>query len=202
MSGSVLILAAGTGSRFGSDKRRARTADGTSLLAATITLYQSLQWPIYVVTREREETLRKKVCTELHSTAKASAVHWVSAADASLGMGHSLRAGVQALRSSGTTCALIALADMPYTSPTTLAMLRQTLNDAGHADQIVRPRHNHQPGNPVGFSGTMLEQLLRADGDTGARPFLAKQVDSIIWVDVDDTGVLLDVDWPEDLQDR
>jgi molybdenum cofactor cytidylyltransferase len=110
------------------------------------------------------------------------------------GMASSL---VHALKHSSDDCAgwIIALADMPYVQADTIAALVQALeNGAG----IVAPIYLGRRGNPVGFSRDYLPQLLALKGDKGARDLL-KQL-SVTEIEVDDAGILQDIDVPHDLR--
>ncbi|MFC3110544.1 NTP transferase domain-containing protein [Undibacterium arcticum] len=89
---------------------------------------------------------------------------------------------------------LIALADMPYLRPATLQALLAAL-EAG-AD-IAAPVHHGQRGNPVGFSCRHLPRLLQLQGDQGARSLL--KACAVTEVEVDDPGILHDIDTPADL---
>ncbi|MGI9326517.1 MAG: nucleotidyltransferase family protein [Pseudomonadales bacterium] len=199
MSGATLLLAAGAGTRFGSDKRLALTSTGLPLLAATIARYACLGWPIYIVIRPEDSDLPERIRRDLHGTTEAARLHWVVAVDAHLGMGHSLRAGVDALLDDGFTEALVGLGDMPYVRAATLRSLQLLLLESASADLLARPRHQSRPGNPVGFSHTQLRKLVHLSGDVGARQLLQQQHSHVTWLEVDDPGVLQDVDRPEDL---
>jgi molybdenum cofactor cytidylyltransferase len=52
-------------------------------------------------------------------------------------------------------------------------------------------------GNPVGFDRRHLPQLLALEGDQGARGILKQY--PVQEVDVDDAGILQDIDTPQDL---
>jgi molybdenum cofactor cytidylyltransferase len=51
----------------------------------------------------------------------------------------------------------------------------------------------------VGFSAEHRDALLALDGDSGARALLTSQ--RVMRLDVDDDGILRDVDTPEDLRE-
>lgn len=190
-----MLLAAGRSQRYGSDKRLATLPDGNTLLVASARCYRALPWPLYLVVRAADVPLREQLHTQLRK--HHPAVHWVVAGDAELGMGHSLAAGAKALLAAGVGEALVGLGDMPQIQPDTIAACAAAL--ASQPDAIVRPRFQGRPGNPVGFSGAMLTALTGATGDTGARPLLKDQADRIIWLDVEDPGIVADVDRPADL---
>ena len=118
--------------------------------------------------------------------------------EASLGMGHSLAAGVQlAMRHHASArWFAIALADMPWLRATTI---RALVHHAATADRITRPLHAGQSGHPVIFPVRYAQELMQCHGDNGARDVLNGHAGDVVWLDVDDPGVLRDVDTPDDL---
>ncbi|MGH8856128.1 MAG: nucleotidyltransferase family protein, partial [Telluria sp.] len=112
--------------------------------------------------------------------------------DADTGMGTSLVHAIRhALPADGW---LVALGDMPFVRETTLAALRDAL--LAGAD-IAVPVHAGQRGNPVAFGARHLDELLALGGDQGARRLL--RTHPVTEVEVDDPGILRDIDSPSDL---
>lgn len=89
---------------------------------------------------------------------------------------------------------LVALGDMPYVAPATLAALRDALA-AGAG--IAAPVMDGRRGNPVGFGRLHLDALLALEGEQGARRLL--QTCPVTEVPVLDAGIFLDIDTPADL---
>lgn len=99
---------------------------------------------------------------------------------------------------------LVALGDMPFVEPATLAALRDAIAaGAGIAAPVLDGRcgdgrrGNGRRGNPVAFGRTHLPALLALQGDQGARRLL--QTCAVTDIAVPDTGILRDVDTPADL---
>lgn len=109
-----LVLAAGQGRRFGSDKRLARLADGTTLLAASVARAREAFAEVRVVVRAGDTP------ASLGLPAQRRLVHNL---DASLGMGHNLAAGVAAARNSTARAIAVLLGDMPWIAADTLERL-------------------------------------------------------------------------------
>jgi molybdenum cofactor cytidylyltransferase len=65
---------------------------------------------------------------------------------------------------------------------------------------IAAPAYRGERGHPVGFARRFFEELSALRGDAGAREILRKHPDSIALYDVDDRGVLRDIDEPSDLR--
>ena len=174
-----MILAAGESTRFGSDKRRFRLADGRTMLEATLAAYRSVFEEIFLVLKPADEPWASPL----------DGVQPVYAKDAVLGMGHSLAAGVGAGRRLDFL--FVALADMPDVRPGTLKRLKNAT--AGPAS-IVQPVCRGTPGHPVGFSRAHFSELEGLTGDVGARRVVSAHGDSTLRIEVDDPGVLRDYD--------
>jgi molybdenum cofactor cytidylyltransferase len=117
----------------------------------------------------------------------------VFAERANRGMGASLAAGIEA--SDDAEGWIVALADMPRIATPTIEAVARAL-DGGAS--IVAPFYQGQRGHPVGFGIEHRDALMALDGDTGARALLTSQ--RVMRLDVDDPGILRDVDTPEDLR--
>jgi molybdenum cofactor cytidylyltransferase len=182
----ALLLAAGAGRRFGADKLSAALPDGTPVAVAAARNLLSAGCEVHAVVRAAEVGIAPAL-------ARLGAV-LVPCADARLGMGHSLACGVRAsLDADGW---LIALADMPFVQPASIAAVADALAaGAGIAEPSVGGRRGH----PVGFAAEFRAALLQSCGDRGARGLLRAHEDRIVDIAVSDPGVLRDVDRPEDL---
>lgn len=189
--GGVVLLAAGYGRRFGSDKRRHVLPDGRSLAAASLDLYAAAFEAVIVVVRPEDDALAAQLA------GRSSTAHLVRCAEAAGGMGHSLACGARA--AADWDFLFVALADMPWVRPDTLTRLRDTLL-AAPADCVLQPRHRGRPGHPVGFAGRYLGALTALRGDAGARAVVAGAGEDLIRLDVDDPGILEDLDTPPEAQ--
>jgi molybdenum cofactor cytidylyltransferase len=179
----ALVLAAGQGRRFNSDKRRALLADGTPLLVATLLQAQRHFAQVFVLLRDSDDPQALSV---------PAGVEVLRCADAELGMGHSLAAGVRALRGQSASVIAVLLGDMPWLSANTLAQL---IAQAG-PQRIVFPSYQGQRGHPVLFGRQFWPQLQQLMGDAGAKVVLASQPQACTEVAVEDPGVVWDVDTP------
>jgi molybdenum cofactor cytidylyltransferase len=92
---------------------------------------------------------------------------------------------------------IIALGDMPHVQPSTIQSLKAALERGAG---IAAPMYRGQRGNPVGFSRDYLPQLLALEGDQGARGILKHA--PVTELEVDDSGILQDVDTPADLHPK
>lgn len=182
----VLMLAAGRGSRFGSDKRVARLADGRSLLAASVERAQQVFAEVYVLLRNEDDPQTLGLPADCRV---------IRCAEADQGMGHSLAAGICALAGQDADAIAVLLGDMPWVGANSLWQLCEQ----AAPERIVYPLYDGQRGHPVLFGRAFWPQLLNLSGDHGARELLHANAAACQAVVLADSGVLRDVDRPEAL---
>jgi len=186
-----ILLAAGYSKRFGSNKllhalpAGAPDAGMPMAIAAARHLLEVLPDSIAVV-RPRAQKLGS-----LLRDAGCSTVVCKNAGD---GMGTSLAAGVRAAAEADGW--VIALADMPFVRGETIAKIVKAMEQGA---AIAAPAIGGQRGHPVGFARAFFEALSSLKGDAGARDILKRHPDRIVLCEVDDPGVLRDIDQPSDL---
>jgi len=185
---TVIVLAAGVASRFiGAGHKLAQPLDddGDAGAVLSVTLRNAIasRLPVLVVTT-----------AELAPLAR----HQVAARDVMIlpplrirGMGDSIAAGVAARADSAGW--LVLPGDMPRVRPTTLQQVAQALQT--HA--VAYAQHRGRRGHPVGFAAELFSELVALTGDEGARRLVARYPAQA--VDVDDPGVLIDIDTVQDL---
>ena len=114
------------------------------------------------------------------------------------GLGASLAAAVSSCREAVGW--IVALGDMPFIRPETIAAVRETL--AGGALIAAPFLANAQRGHPVGFAHTLGDELAALSGDDGARSVIARHRAGLVPVPVADPGIVADIDTPDDLERR
>ena len=125
----------------------------------------------------------------------ASGARIVRCANAADGMGASLACGVSS--APDATGWIIALADMPWVSPEAIARIAAAIAEGA---PVAAPFYRGERGHPVGFGRICYAALVALSGDEGAKSIVAAHRDSLARIDVDDHGVLRDVDTPSDLK--
>ena len=186
----AIILAAGSSSRFGGDKRKARLTNGKMLIEQTLDNVQP-HFDAVILTLQNGDIEFQK---SLNENYKDQAPTIFRAPDSALGMGHSLANTISQV--SGWDGVFIFLADMPNITSRTVASLIKALR----ADRIVIPLHDSRRGHPVGFGRLFFDQLSKLEGDTGAKAVLKNNADEVLEICVPDPGVLQDIDQPADLE--
>jgi molybdenum cofactor cytidylyltransferase len=109
----------------------------------------------------------------------------------------SLKVGLGAV-GADADAALVHLADHPLVLRSTFAQVVAEFQRGRGA--IVIARHAGKRGHPVIFSKAVFAELLAAPEDQGAKVVVNRDPQRIVYVEVDDLGVTLDLDTPADLE--
>lgn len=191
MNVTAIVLAAGQGSRF----RAEAGADQDKLLAECIGLDGVARPVIEQVLRHLPAgvTRRWLVTSPERTTVIRLAREYGCEVLLlhSAGMGDSIAAAVGA--TGPTDGWLVVLGDMPFVQATSIERVIGGLQEEG----ISVPVYGGQYGHPVGFGRALGAGLLALSGDRGARSLFVGAPVSV--VQVDDPGVLWDVDLPHSL---
>jgi len=184
-----LLLAAGAGRRFGMPKALVRHQGRLFVEHAADVLHDAGCAPVVVVLGALAEDVR--------STAALSGSSLVDNPDWETGMGSSLRVGLAALASSDAAAVVVLPVDTPGVTAAAVARF------VGMAapDALARATYDGAPGHPVLIGrNRWADVAAMADGDAGARPYLARH--PVTLVACEDVAGGADVDRPEDLPEQ
>jgi molybdenum cofactor cytidylyltransferase len=134
--------------------------------------------------------------TELRRILEDAGCEILESDDTRRGLGASLAAGVAHV--PGASGWIVALGDMPFVRAATIASVRSALEGGAVVAAPVLTATGVR-GHPVGFSGALKDELLVCDGDEGARSVIERHRAALVSVAVDDRGIVIDIDTPEDL---
>ena len=196
---TVIVLAAGSGTRFGADSHKlaAPFSGGRSVLETTLGQAIASHLHVVVVTTERfadlaRESVAARDVVVMPEVGTGASVGVAMGASVGVGMGHSISAGV-AVRPHAAGW-LILPGDMPLVQPSTLVAVARLLDD----HPVVYAQHRGKRGHPVGFAPELYSELLALGGDEGARRLIARY--PAFGVELDDPGILIDIDTTDDLE--
>jgi molybdenum cofactor cytidylyltransferase len=113
-----------------------------------------------------------------------------------LGQLSSVLVGVSYAESRGADGVMVLPVDIPSVSPATVQALREAF-DRG-PEPVVRATYQGRHGHPVIFGRPVFAELHAADLSVGARAVLRRDPARVRELDVEDPGVLRDVDVPDD----
>lgn len=183
---AIVVLAAGSASRFGQPKLL-EEFDGRPLLQHALSSARSAALgPVYLVTGHDEDAVRR--------AASGLADHVVFNALHNAGMGTSIACGVTACRDVADAI-LLMLADQPHIDEGHLRELVDTWSGAD--DEIVASAFAATLGPPVLFGSAAFDELAALDGDHGAKNVLRDERFRVSTVDCE--AAAIDIDTRADL---
>ena len=180
-----VLLAAGSGTRFGGGKLLHPLRDGTPIGVVSLRNLKKALPEVIAVVRAGDD--------ELSNLLGSEGVAVISCEDAHLGMARSLACAIRASMNAGAW--VIALGDMPYVAPATVSSVALQLARSGG---IVVPAYRGARGHPVGFGQRYRVELVGLEGDEGARSVIKRHSPEVEIIDCDDPGILRDIDAPGD----
>jgi molybdenum cofactor cytidylyltransferase len=186
---AAVVLAAGMSRRMGTAKQLLRLGEKAVLERTLQAVRSSQAAEIVLVLGAEAGEIRRQLSLE--------GLKVIFNPEYYEGMGTSLRAGLGALSESAQG-ALIVLADQPFIRPQTLDRLVDYYHQS--AAEIVLPLYKGFRGNPVLLDRSVFPEVMGLSGDVGCRAIFGSHTEGIRKFEVDDPGVLLDVDTDEDLR--
>ncbi|MCX5203292.1 nucleotidyltransferase family protein [Streptomyces sp. NBC_00237] len=191
-----LLLAAGGGRRLGGLPKALLEHRGRPLVEHAVrVLREGGCSQVYVVLGAAAAEVRERA--ELGGCVLVENPEW------KLGMGSSLRAGLDSLARAGSwDAALTSLVDQPGIGPEAVARMLA----AGGADPsayrtgLTAASYDGKRGHPVLFGADRWDGIARtATGDRGARAYLKEHAAELTLVECGDAAQPYDIDLPEDL---
>lgn len=191
-----ILLAAGKGERFDPSAQRLKLLEvypghpgrGEPIVLVAARTLRAAVDPVIAVVRAETSPNQERLRTLL--AGQGCTVLRCEGADE--GIGTSIACAIRA--SAGARGWIIALADMPQVQQATIAAVHQALVDGAES---AAPFYRGQRGHPVGFGAVCGPELAALTGDAGARAVLERH--RPVRIDVEDPGVLCDIDDPADL---
>jgi molybdenum cofactor cytidylyltransferase len=194
---SAVVLAAGRSTRIGEAKQLLALGSGTVLERTLGNVIGSGVEEIVLVLGFLAGEIQRSLSDELRGHVKV-----VVNRDYEQGMASSLRAGIGAV-SEEMDAALVVLADQPFVRAETMRRIvagYRGFGTKGTGARIVIPVYEGKRGNPVLLDRAMFEEAMGLQGDTGYRAIFGRHAGAIQEVEVDDEGVLIDIDSREDYE--
>ena len=196
----MVLAGAGFSKRFGKDKRVTELG-GNTLAGTTINLYQMAFERLRIVIRPEDEL--EKLAPSFRAREQDEVIRFEKA---ELGMGHTIARGFSSL---AWDFGFLGFLDMPFIQQETLEELKRVA--VSENPKILRPvltpelkttaeaEKRPDVGHPVGFSKDLFPLLGSIQGDVGAKGIISSHEKDVKNISVDDYGIVMDVDSPQDL---
>jgi molybdenum cofactor cytidylyltransferase len=187
---AAIVLAGGQSRRMGSRNKLLAEIDGTPMVARVVdAVSQSRARPVIVVTGHQADRVR-----QILAGRAAIFVHNPEFAE---GLSTSLKAGLSQLPDD-VDAALVCLGDMPRVTPRMIDRLIAAY-DPVEGRAICVPTCRGKRGNPVLWDRRFFAEMQSVAGDVGARHLIGQHAELVAEVEMDDDGVLIDIDTPQAL---
>lgn len=181
-----VVPAAGASTRMGRPKALL-DAGGRSFVAAVVgALVGGGCDPVLVVVGPGQDDVARR--------AKAAGALVLENADPGEGPITSLRLALAAVGEGADAVAVLPV-DHPLVLPETVAALVDAFRGADAP--LALPVHQGKRGHPALLGRALFPELLRADLEGGARTVVHAHLDAALLLEVDDAGVVADIDTPE-----
>lgn len=184
------VLAAGQSSRMGRSKALLPFgAGGPSFLGRIVaTMREGGVDDVLVIGRPEDAEVRDAVLS--------AGARFVANEHHAHGQLTSIVAAVNAVDRPGVQGLLVMPVDMPFALPASFAAVLR--NFGGAPGIVARAVHGGRHGHPVIFGRAFFDALRRADPEIGAKAVLRASPGALRDVEVEDPGILKDIDSPED----
>ncbi len=188
---AAIVMAAGRSSRMAPANKLLTDVDGRLMVQRAVdAALASHARPVAVVTGHDGARVREALA--------GRAVEFLDNPDYAEGLSTSVRAGLSWLEGKTVDGAVFMLGDMPLVTASHIDRLIAAFNPVeGRA--ICVPAHRGKRGNPVLWGSRFFADMRALEGDQGARSLFREHAEQVCEVEMDDDGVLVDVDTPEAL---
>jgi molybdenum cofactor cytidylyltransferase len=189
----ALILAAGLSSRMGTNKLLLNVK-GSTIIEKTVAIIMAT--PVTGVSM-----VLGNAGSDIKRVLATYPISFIENPNYASGMSSSVRIGIKSIMDrQDIDAVLVMLGDMPLVLSDTVTRLIQEFEE--NHSLIIAPRYHGRRGNPVLFSRAMFRHMLEVKGDNGAREIINIYQDQVLFVDVNDPGIIIDLDTKEDLQNN
>jgi len=188
MSVAGIILAAGESRRMGTPKPLLEFEGETFLDRLILTLGASCS-PVIVVLGCESQRIRDGL-------RRGDLASFVFNPDYGRGQLSSLECGLAAVPPEAEGV-MFTLVDHPAVLPSTVARIARAFKERAPHELLVVPRCQGRHGHPVCAARELIAEFLALPPDAQAREVIHRHREQTVYVDVDDRGVLEDIDDPE-----
>jgi molybdenum cofactor cytidylyltransferase len=185
---SAVVLAAGSSSRMRGPKQLLKLGQ-TTILGRVVKTFNDSKVDEVVVVLGGNPRLEKGI--------QLKGARVILNRKSSSGLSSSIKAGLEAVDSS-SEAVLFGLGDKPFVKAETVNRIIESYLSSGSG--IVVPVYRGRRGNPVLFAREFFKELGSISGDVGGKTVIRKHRDRVLKVDVEDEGILSDIDTLSDFE--
>ncbi|MDQ0246187.1 molybdenum cofactor cytidylyltransferase [Bacillus fengqiuensis] len=184
----AIVLAAGYSSRANAFKMTLPMGQMT-VLEQTISKFEGLCSRVIVVAGFQAEIIQEEMAKIISKNAYSFQITFVYNENFNQGMFHSIQKGCNEVNAPTF---FLTPGDCPLVKKETVQLL------AKHKGNVIIPSFNYKGGHPIKLSSEVKQKILETNPESNLRVVLGGYEKT--YMNVDDPGVLMDVDTPEDYQ--
>ncbi|MEK4011171.1 nucleotidyltransferase family protein [Peribacillus sp. FSL M8-0224] len=184
----AIVLAAGYSSRANAFKMTLPIGQ-MSVLEQTISKFEGICSRVIVVAGFQAEIIQEEIVKIISENAYSFQIKFVYNENFNQGMFHSIQKGCNEVNAPTF---FITPGDCPLVKKETVQLL------AKHKGNVVIPSFDYKGGHPIKLSSVVKQKILETNPEGNLRVVLGGYEKQ--YMNVDDAGVLMDVDTPEDYQ--
>ncbi|MFJ8247972.1 NTP transferase domain-containing protein [Peribacillus asahii] len=184
----AIVLAAGYSSRANAFKMTLPMGQ-MSVLEQTISKFEGLCSKVIVVAGFQAEIIQEEIVKIINKNAYSFQIKFVYNENFNQGMFHSIQKGCNEVNAPTF---FITPGDCPLVKKETVQLL------AKHKGNVVIPSFDYKGGHPIKLSSEVKQKILETNSESNLRVVLGGYEKQ--YMNVEDAGVLMDIDTPEDYQ--
>lgn len=184
----AIVLAAGYSSRANAFKMML-PIEKMSVLEHTISKFDGICSRVIVVAGFQAELIQEEILKICRNYTYSFQIKFVYNENFDMGMFSSIQKGCYEVNSETF---FVTPGDCPLVKKETLQLI------AEREGNVVIPSNNYKGGHPIKLSTEARQKILETNHDSNLRAILSAFEKT--YIDVEDPGILMDVDTPEDYQ--
>ena len=178
---SAILTAAGQSTRMNGENKLTKEIKGMPLIKHSVkNILDSSIDELIIILGHEKEIIEKLIVSN-------KKIKIVFNKDFKNGLSSSIKTGLRHL-SRNTNAFFICLADMPLVNKNIYNELIKSMEN----NEIVVPTYKGQYGNPVLFSKSMKNSIMKIQGDIGAKDLIELNKDKVLKHEVNDRGIKKD----------
>ena len=175
---SAILLAAGLSKRMNRENKLTKKIKDKPLIIHSVkNILSSSIDELIIVLGYQKEIIEKLID-------KNEKIKFVFNKNFESGMASSIKIGLNNLSKKNESF-FICLGDMPMVNQDTYNQLIKSKN----SKEIIVPTYKGQQGNPILFSKSMKEKIMKITGDIGAKKILELNKDKILNIEINDLNI-------------